>query len=153
MLIAVSPVNLLLMNRLIFSLTIALALGLFSCMEMPSDWQDMTIEDIAVEIDKEVDDARANQVSECQIIPIGYKPCGGIRGYLVYSERESSENKLSKLVSIYNELDEKRSRDEKLVSICDVAVEPPLALKRGSCTGTNIYAWNPGDILEFNDLE
>lgn len=146
------PNRYLIMKPLLSLLLLFLAAISLSCSEMPADWQDMNIEDIAREIDKEVGDAPANRVSECKIIPIGVKPCGGPRGFLVFSSKHSDEEKLSALAGIYDELDEKRNSEENLISTCEVASAPPLELKNGKCNGTTQNAWNPGDILKLNNI-
>lgn len=138
--------------KTVLSLLIFLAAICFSCSEMPADWQDMDIEDIAREIDKEVGDAPANRVAVCKIMPIGSKPCGGPWGFLVYSSKHSDEEKLSALVGIYDELDEKRNSEENRISTCEAAGPPPLEIKNGKCNGTIPHAWNPGDILKFNNI-
>lgn len=139
--------------KYLLSLFLLFALSALSCTEMPADWDDMDLEDIAREIDKEVGEAPANRVSLCKTIPIGAKPCGGPWGYLVFSESKSNESKLNSLVAIYNDLDEERNKKESRVSTCEMISAPPLELKDGKCHGTTRYAWNPGDILKLNNLD
>lgn len=133
----------------IFSLVLFLTA---SCEEISTDnFEELTIEEIATLIDMEVGDAESENLSSCQVIPIGVKPCGGPWGYLVYSEEVSDTQKLNQLVERYNELDEIRMKEEGYGSTCDYATEPTLSIENGSCHG-NGYAWNPGDILERNNI-
>lgn len=118
-----------------------------------SSLADMDLEDIAVAIDEEVGNAEADHISQCDIKPIGAKPCGGPWGYLVYSKKVSSESTLDNLIERYNKLDEIRNVEEGLASTCDVAQPPDLTLKNGTCFGDGHYAWNPGDILVINGIE
>ena len=115
--------------------------------------EEMNLEEVAKAIDQEVGKARADRVSQCAILPIGAKPCGGPWGYLVYSKKESNESRLKKLIERYDKLDEIRNIEEGRVSTCDVAQPPDLIIENGSCKGDGAYAWNPGYILDRNGIE
>ncbi|PKD44147.1 hypothetical protein [Rhodohalobacter barkolensis] len=139
-------------NLLFYSAFLLILILTASCEEISTDnFEELTIEEIATLIDMEVGDAQAENLSSCQVIPIGAKPCGGPWGYLVYSEEVSDAQNLKQLVDRYNELDEIRMKEEGYGSTCDYATEPTLSLESGSCHG-NGYAWNPGDILERNNI-
>ena len=111
-----------------------------------------TIEQIAVKINEMVGEAEASDVSYCEMIPIGVKPAGGPWGYLVYSSENLDTEELKRLVDRYNELDAARNEKGGLFSTGDIATEPDLQLAGNKCRGAGIYAWNPGFILEFNDI-
>ena len=120
----------------------------------PSDnLSEMSLEDVAIAIDNEVGKAKADSISQCDIMPIGAKPCGGSWGYLVYSKKMSDEASLKELVDKYYELDEIRNKEEGLASTCDVAQPPELTLENGYCKGKGVYAWNPGFILKRNGIQ
>lgn len=121
--------------------------------DLLTDISEMNIRDVSIAIDREVTDASADDVSKCNILPIGEKPCGGPWGYLVYSKEVSDTSKLKNLVERYNQLDNIRNKEEELISPCDMAQAPNLILENGSCTGQGSYAWNPGTILEKNYIE
>lgn len=104
-------------------------------------------------IHEHVGEAEADHLSQCSMLPIGAKPCGGPWGYLVFSSKISSETYLKKLINRYNELDAKRNIAEGRFSTCDFARIPDLVLDDGKCYGKKGYAWNPGFILAFNDME
>lgn len=138
---------------IIITFAFSLLLIMFSsCDEISTDnMDDLSIDEIAQLIDKEVGEAEAENLSICKVLPIGAKPCGGPWGYLVYSEKESNTEKLKLLVERYNELDEIRMKEEGYVSTCDYATEPKLSLENGSCRGEG-YAWNPGYIIKRENL-
>ncbi len=119
---------------------------------MDGNFSELTINEVAELIDMNVGDAEAETLSSCKTIAIGTKPCGGPWGYLVYSEEQSDTQNLERLVKRYTELDSIRNVEEGRGSTCDMAREPKIELREGSCYGTEGHAWNPGDILEFNKI-
>jgi len=134
---------------LIFSFSLFFA----ACARQNDDLSDRSIEEIARMIHNEVGSAQAESADRCGVIPIGVKPAGGPWGFLVYSEEQSSRERLEQLVEKYNEMDAARNAENGGFSTADIATKPSLILKNGVCTGEGPYAWNRGDILDFNDLE
>lgn len=74
----------------------------------------------------------------CEIIPIGVKPAGGSRGYLVFSTEVSDREKLENLVDRYNELDAIRTEEIGGMSTADFATEPSIRLNNGVCYGEGL---------------
>jgi hypothetical protein len=124
-----------------------------ACSSNNQDLSNKNIEEIAKMIYEEVGNAEADSADRCDIIPIGVKPAGGPWGYLVFSTEKSDRETLERLVERYNELDAERNLEEGRMSTADFATEPALTLRNGACHGEGPYAWNPGDILDFNDLD
>lgn len=136
------------------SFSLLLLLTTFGDIEMPdSDLHDKSIKEIAILINHEVGNAEADDISQCNFMPIGVKPAGGPWGYLIYSSKNTDTQYLKKLVDRYNELDAESNVDEGLMSTGDFALEPELEIVQGECRGVGLYAWNPGYILNFNDIE
>ncbi len=122
---------------------------LISCAaEKAESSENPSIEEVAEEIDELVGEAKADSIEQCAIMPIGVKPAGGPWGYLVYSTLSVDLEKLEKLVSRYNELDEKRNDQSDSFSTADFATEPELTIKDGRCHGEGLYAWNSGEVKE-----
>lgn len=134
-------------------LIITLSLFCTACARQNDELSDKSIEEIARMIQQEVGSARASSADRCDVIPIGVKPAGGPWGFLVFSSEESDRERLEKLVVRYNELDAERNEESGGFSTADIATRPTLSLQNGVCTGEGPYAWNPGDIMDFNDLE
>lgn len=126
---------------------------LLACSGSSNDLNMSTIEEIAKMINEEVGTAEADSADRCDMMPIGVKPAGGPWGYLVFSAEKSDRDKLERLVERYNELDAERNLEEGRMSTADFATEPALTLKNGACHGEGPYAWNPGYILDFNDID
>ncbi len=139
--------------RLFILISIFILLGLNACDEMSANLDSLEIDEIARLIDMEVKDASASSVESCDLLPIGAKPCGGPWGYLVFSHEKSDGKVLKTLIDKYDELDHQRNLEEGRFSTCEIAAKPQLTLRDGTCHGEGNYAWNPGDILRFNDLD
>ncbi|TVR27949.1 MAG: hypothetical protein EA390_13120 [Balneolaceae bacterium] len=134
-------------------ITVALLLTAFACTNSNADLSSKTIEEVALLINEEVGTADADSADRCDFIPIGVKPAGGPWGYLVFSSEKSSRERLEELIDRYNELDAERNIEDERMSTADFATEPALTLRNGACYGEGQYAWNPGDILDFNNIE
>lgn len=126
---------------------------LLGCARENPDLQNTTIEQVAIMIHNEVGNAEASSADRCEMMPIGVKPTGGPWGYLIYSSENADKERLEELVNRYNELDMKRNQGEDAMSTADIATEPDLTLQDGKCVGDGMYAWNTGDVLDFNDIE
>jgi hypothetical protein len=119
-----------------------------SCSDSNPDLSQTTLEEIEKMIHDEVGSAEAVSADRCDIIPIGVKPAGGPRGYLVFSTEISDREKLEKLVERYNELDAIRNEETGQMSTADFATEPSVRLNNGVCHGDGLYAFNPGDSID-----
>jgi hypothetical protein len=142
------------MDFTIFSfITVTLLFTALACSNSNEDLSSKTIEEVALLINEEVGTATANSADRCDFIPIGIKPAGGPWGYLVFSSEISNRERLEELIDRYNELDAERNVEDERMSTADFATEPALTLRNGACYGEGQYAWNPGDVLDFNNIE
>lgn len=111
------------------------------------------IEQIAIQINDLVGDASAEHLEQCEMLPIGAKPCGGPWAYLIFSTAEVEISTLETLVETYTELDDQRNRMFGLVSDCAYVGPPQISFEDNKCRGISGGAWNPGDILEVNNID
>jgi hypothetical protein len=123
-----------------------------ACARQDEDLTSKSIEEIARMIHNEIGTAEAESADRCDVIPIGVKPAGGPWGFLVFSTEQSDRARLEQLVERYNELDAERNTAEGGFSTADIATKPSVTLKNGICTGEGTYAWNSGDLLDFNNM-
>ena len=82
----------------------------------------------------QIGESRAENVSQCKLVAVGAKPCGGPTGYAVYSTLQTDENKLLKLVRELNDLSRKYNEEAQVDSTC-VITPPPreVYLENGIC--------------------
>jgi len=73
---------------------------------------------------------------DCRAAPVGDRPCGGPRTYVVYCARTTDS------VALYRKLDELAraerayNQEQGLASTCEFRTPPPVAASGGSCRGT-----------------
>jgi hypothetical protein len=89
------------------------------------------LEELGEEIKKELGVPKASQ---CKLIALGSKPCGGPRSYEVYSTETTNESRLKRLVTRYNELEKKLNAEQKILSNCEFVQQPEVTLSQGMCS-------------------
>lgn len=84
---------------------------------------------------KEAIKTEATNISQCRTIPFGNKPCGGPSLYLVYSIKNTDEEKLVYMVKTYNNLARDLNNLSALSSTCDFISEstPEFDVVSGNC--------------------
>ena len=91
------------------------------------------MEEARARIDSAIGGAEASALSQCALIPVGARPCGGPRAYLAYSTAETDSAALAALVAVYDRMDSERNEAQGLVSTCELMMPPDLALEAGRC--------------------
>ena len=97
------------------------------------DTATVTLQSVRAEIDQAIVEARAESLSECRLIGLGERPCGGPRVYGAYSVAQTDSAYLAGLAVVYNQLDRERNQREGLVSTCEVVARPAVQLQSGRC--------------------
>jgi len=92
-----------------------------------------SIRELRLEIDDAIGEAQADGITQCRLIAIGLRPCGGPRAYRAYSTLETDSAELTGLVEAYDRLDRQRNEEQGLVSTCEVLPRPDLDLRDGRC--------------------
>lgn len=111
------------------------------------------LEQVALQINNLVGDASADQLQQCEMLPIGAKPCGGPWGYLIFSTADLDANTLETLVETYTELDHERNLLLGLASDCAYVGPPEIEFTDNKCRGIGRSAWNPGELLKINNID
>lgn len=75
----------------------------------------------------------ASDLSQCRVLPVGSKPCGGPWRYKVYSASQTDTTQLYRLAEEYAALERRLNAREGRISTCDVTMAPTLALEDGVC--------------------
>jgi hypothetical protein len=73
------------------------------------------------------------QASQCRTAPVGSKPCGGPRTYLVYCPRTTDEGALLRKLDELRRAEDARNRKEGMMSDCSLTPEPKVDVIGGSC--------------------
>lgn len=75
--------------------------------------------------------------SQCQILPIGARPCGGPASYLAWSTARTSSSEIQALADRYRAEQQERNARSGMVSDCRAIAPPAAACRAGSCQLTD----------------
>jgi hypothetical protein len=69
----------------------------------------------------------------CRTLPLGVKPCGGPRQYLVYSLSVTDSARLAADAVRFNEAEARKNREEGRMSDCSMLIAPRVTCVSGKC--------------------
>ena len=75
-----------------------------------------------------------DRADQCAVAPLGVKPCGGPRTYLVYCKATTDEAALVRALDELKRAEEAYNRAAGLMSDCSVAPQPAVRLEGRTCT-------------------
>ena len=94
------------------------------------------LREMSLEVRGMVPSPEADNPNQCQLVPMGHKPCGGPERYLLYSTKtlngDEEQAFLTKLQQ-YNKLSRQFKQDAGMVSDCQVLPEPGVIVRQGFC--------------------
>lgn len=70
---------------------------------------------------------------DCRAAPVGNRPCGGPRTYLVYCRTTTDSAALSRVLAELARAENARNRHNNVVSTCEFREPPPVELSGGRC--------------------
>jgi hypothetical protein len=73
------------------------------------------------------------EAGQCRAKPMGAKPCGGPWEYLVYCSLTTDEKALDAHLERLRQFEDTLNAHYRIGSICDMVMEPGVALESGSC--------------------
>jgi hypothetical protein len=73
------------------------------------------------------------QVSQCQVMPVGSRPCGGPSEFLVYCAKSTDEKKLKAKVKAATDAEKALNATDGLMGTCQVLSSPTVKLVKGAC--------------------
>jgi hypothetical protein len=92
-----------------------------------------TLPEVRAAIDSVIGEAPASDISQCRLIALGVRPCGGPRMYRAYAMGDTDSTYLAGLADIYERLDRERNAELGLIGTCEVLARPELAFEGGQC--------------------
>ena len=93
----------------------------------------VTTETLKESITRQVGTAACSSPAVCRTLPLGSKPCGGPRQYLVYSLDVTDSARLAEDAARFNQAEAQKNRDEGLVSDCMMMMAPQVSCVSGKC--------------------
>ncbi len=80
-----------------------------------------------------IEGARCNNVVNCRVLGLGYRPCGGPEEYVAYSIWRTQIDEVSSLAAEYNFLREEMEDAAGTVGTCEVLSKPGVNCVRARC--------------------
>jgi hypothetical protein len=115
--------------------------GILSCARKPAPPGDgpegSASGDIRASITQQIGTASCTSPSVCRTLPLGVKPCGGPRQFLVYSLSSTDSVRLAADAARYNEAEAQKNRDKGMVSDCSVLMAPKVNCVSGKCAAVS----------------
>ena len=86
-----------------------------------------------VQIQAMIGKAECTSDSQCQVLPIGAKACGGPAGFLAWSNAKTSAGELQALAERYKTEQQAGNDSSGRISNCRVLTPPPAACRANTC--------------------
>jgi hypothetical protein len=93
----------------------------------------LNLDGLRESIARQVGTAACSSPTVCRTLPMGAKPCGGPRKYLVYSVSTSDSARLAVDVARYSQAEARLNEEKGLVSDCSAVVKPEVSCVSGRC--------------------
>jgi hypothetical protein len=84
--------------------------------------------------------AECSSDSQCQVLPIGAKACGGPAGYLAFSNADTSAAEVQALAQRYHAEQQASNQRSGMISNCRVVPTPAAACRANTCQLTDAAA-------------
>lgn len=81
--------------------------------------------------------AECSSDSQCQILPIGARPCGGPASYLAWSTAKTSSGDIQALADRFRAEQQERNARSGMVSDCRAIAPPAAVCRAGGCQLTD----------------
>lgn len=79
-------------------------------------------------------DKSCQQSTQCKVLPVGHRPCGGPEQYIVYSSKSTDEKLLAITNDRYKKLKQEQQQRLGLRSTCQLVPEPVAACQQQQCS-------------------
>lgn len=91
-----------------------------------------------------IGDAACDNQSQCHVVGIGAKACGGPNGYLAWSDRKTDPNALRTAVEAQAQAQRDENKTNGLISDCRVVPMPPAVCRPRASDGKKICQLGQG---------
>lgn len=84
--------------------------------------------------------AECSSDNQCQVLPVGARPCGGPSGYLAWSSAKTDGAKLQALAERHKTEQQASNEASGRISTCIALAPPAVACRAGTCQLTDALA-------------
>ncbi|AOE49187.1 hypothetical protein [Kangiella sediminilitoris] len=123
-------------NRIFISgLLFVVASLLQSCSQASNNKPDTeaVAQDLYAQIQQTLQTEGCVRNSDCDLLPVGSKPCGGPESYQPYSKTSSDVAKLQELGNRYQKLRDQYNKENQIMGICVITPKPNVSCVRNQC--------------------
>ena len=115
-----------------------LSLGGFACAAdnapaSPAAADARTAASLMVPVKAVIGDAACDQSTQCRVIGVGAKACGGPSGHLAWSLKNTDQKALFAAVQVQAEAQKEENKVSGMRSNCAIAVDPGAVCTAGRC--------------------
>ncbi len=101
--------------------------------QIESQNEPQSIGDLLNDINNLIADKSCQTNSDCALIALGARACGGPNSYEVYAKNNIDTEKLNSLAYQLETLEKKHNLDNQVVSICMVEPKPSIGCVQNQC--------------------
>ena len=88
---------------------------------------------LQLRLEKLTENKQCQNDSQCKVLAVGKRPCGGPEQYLLYSTLHTDEKMLSYTAERYAQLKQQKNQQLGLVSTCQMLMPPVFACIENKC--------------------
>lgn len=111
-----------------------------ACSEVNSNDNSMTSDkqatDYLQQIESAIADKSCSNNTDCGLVEVGAKPCGGPETYEAYSKPNVDEEKLHALASAYKKERQDYFKENQIMGICVVTPKPNVGCVNNQCVAS-----------------
>ena len=96
--------------------------------------QSQSLDSLRATVLQLIGEPTATSIVQCRLTAFGAKPCGGPRGYIVYSMEATDSVDLARAVEMFTIEDARLNRLLDLASDCALVAQPQITFTAGQCT-------------------
>lgn len=93
-------------------------------------------QDLYAQIQQAASTEGCTSSTDCGLLPIGNKPCGGPEAYMPYSKTNSDVAALEKMGKQYEEMRKQYNKDNQVIGTCQVTPKPNVSCIRNQCVAS-----------------
>ncbi|MBB1411352.1 hypothetical protein [Pseudoalteromonas sp. SG44-17] len=102
------------------------------------------IKKVHQQLQTQIADLNCDNSSQCKVLPVGSRACGGPSSYIVYSNKTANEQAVEKLTQQITSLESQFNAQNKMISICQHLTAPAAQCIENKCvklesSATSVY--------------
>jgi hypothetical protein len=94
---------------------------------------------LSQEIEKLNLNLRCSKKSDCDVVAVGHRLCGGPQNYIVISKKNRSVKKIQEKAAAHSKLSQEYNEKHSggMMGICSMAIKPELSCQKNKCVAVS----------------